>query len=246
MDNKAFTGLEAAIVLIAFVVVAATFSYTILGAGFFTTQKSQEVVHNSIEKASSSPVLDGDVIVRSGKNDGGIDKVYFYITNSAGGSPIDIEKSIITYTDKDEFKTYEYYGDELEGKVYYEPYMNFSTYNYGATDAGITLRKVYYLDEDGNTTDKKAPNVDIHWAIVPITGNYDYILESGETFKIIFSNSLDTCPDLTIDKNSDLGTNFAGTDEQFKIEFKPPSGAPLVITRTTPSSLTSGNYYTVY
>ncbi len=43
-SEEAFTGLEAAIVLIAFVVVAAVFSYVILGAGFFTTQKSHEVV----------------------------------------------------------------------------------------------------------------------------------------------------------------------------------------------------------
>jgi len=41
-SDDAFTGLEAAIVLIAFVVVAAVFSYVVLGAGFFTTQKSQE------------------------------------------------------------------------------------------------------------------------------------------------------------------------------------------------------------
>ncbi len=35
-NDAAFTGLEAAIVLIAFVVVAAVFSYVMLGAGFFT------------------------------------------------------------------------------------------------------------------------------------------------------------------------------------------------------------------
>ena len=34
-NSDAFTGLEAAIVLIAFVVVAAMFAYVILGAGFF-------------------------------------------------------------------------------------------------------------------------------------------------------------------------------------------------------------------
>jgi flagellin FlaB len=39
-SHDAFTGLEAAIVLIAFVVVAAVFAYVILGAGFFTTQKA--------------------------------------------------------------------------------------------------------------------------------------------------------------------------------------------------------------
>ncbi|MDD1660888.1 MAG: flagellin, partial [Methanomicrobiales archaeon] len=43
--EEAFTGLEAAIVLIAFVVVAAVFSYVVLGAGFFSTQKAQESVH---------------------------------------------------------------------------------------------------------------------------------------------------------------------------------------------------------
>ena len=63
-DVKGFTGLEAAIVLIAFVVVAAVFSYVMLGAGFFTTQKSQEVVHTSVTQASSSVELSGDVIAK--------------------------------------------------------------------------------------------------------------------------------------------------------------------------------------
>ena len=44
--DEGFTGLEAAIVLIAFVVVAAVFSYVVLGAGFFTTQKAQQVIYN--------------------------------------------------------------------------------------------------------------------------------------------------------------------------------------------------------
>ena len=60
-NDDGFTGLEAAIVLIAFVVVAAVFGYVVLGAGFFTTQKSQEVVHTGIESASSTLQLQGDV-----------------------------------------------------------------------------------------------------------------------------------------------------------------------------------------
>ncbi|MGA9142077.1 MAG: archaellin/type IV pilin N-terminal domain-containing protein, partial [Methanocella sp.] len=48
-NDAAFTGLEAAIVLIAFVVVAAVFSYVMLGAGFFTSQKSKEVVHTGVD-----------------------------------------------------------------------------------------------------------------------------------------------------------------------------------------------------
>jgi archaeal flagellin FlaB len=53
IDN-AFTGLEAAIVLIAFVVVAASFSYVVLGAGFFTTQKAQETIHIRMQQVNST------------------------------------------------------------------------------------------------------------------------------------------------------------------------------------------------
>ena len=63
-NEKGFTGLEAAIVLVAFVVVAAVFSYVMLGAGFYTTQKSQEVVHTGVTQASSSVELSGDVIAK--------------------------------------------------------------------------------------------------------------------------------------------------------------------------------------
>ena len=60
-NEDGFTGLEAAIVLIAFVVVAAVFSYVVLGAGFFTTQKSQQVVHSGVTQAASNLVVKGEV-----------------------------------------------------------------------------------------------------------------------------------------------------------------------------------------
>ena len=49
-----FTGLEAAIVLIAFVVVASIFSYTVLAAGFHFSGESQSVIHQGIQQAGSS------------------------------------------------------------------------------------------------------------------------------------------------------------------------------------------------
>ncbi|MDD3246906.1 MAG: flagellin [Methanosarcina sp.] len=103
-DEKGFTGLEAAIVLVAFVVVAAVFSYVMLGAGFYTTQKSQEVVHTGVAQASSSLAPSGDVIVKGGA-DNDVASVTFYITNTAGGSSVDLNKTIITYTDDNDFKT---------------------------------------------------------------------------------------------------------------------------------------------
>ncbi len=60
-SSDAFTGLEAAIVLIAFVVVAAVFSYVVLGAGFFTTQKAQESITKSVEQTTTNLQLIGNV-----------------------------------------------------------------------------------------------------------------------------------------------------------------------------------------
>ncbi len=100
----AFTGLEAAIVLIAFVVVAALFSYVVLGAGFFTTQKAQETVYSSVGMASSSMEILGDIYGNS-TGDGGvnaeIDGVMFVTGLTAGGSSIDFSRTTITYSNKD-------------------------------------------------------------------------------------------------------------------------------------------------
>ena len=84
--DEGFTGLEAAIVLIAFVVVAAVFSYVVLGAGFFTTQKSQEVVYTSVEMASSNMEVIGDVYGLAASTTTGVDTIRFTVGLSAGGS----------------------------------------------------------------------------------------------------------------------------------------------------------------
>jgi len=98
--EEAFTGLEAAIVLIAFVVVAAVFSYVMLGAGFFTTQKSQEVVHTGVQQASSSIELIGNVFGTAGSAGATqLVAVNFTLGSTAGGTGVDVEKILITYRD---------------------------------------------------------------------------------------------------------------------------------------------------
>lgn len=90
--NEGFTGLEAAIVLIAFVVVAAVFSYVVLGAGFFTTQKAQEVVYTSVDMASSSLEIIGDVYglnTTAETSPPVVDTIRFTLGLAAGGSSVD-------------------------------------------------------------------------------------------------------------------------------------------------------------
>ena len=95
---EAFTGLEAAIIFITFVVVAATFSYVILGVGFFTIQKSQQVTDASVEQSSSSLKVVGDVHGLSDNPFQGIDTIQFTVGLTVGGTPVDFDKVIMTYS----------------------------------------------------------------------------------------------------------------------------------------------------
>ncbi|PWR72830.1 archaellin/type IV pilin N-terminal domain-containing protein [Methanospirillum lacunae] len=82
-NESAFSGLEAAIVLIAFVVVAAVFSYVMLGAGFFATQKSQEVTYSGIKQSTSNIVLDGQLYGDASD----ITSLTLYLSIPEGGQP---------------------------------------------------------------------------------------------------------------------------------------------------------------
>jgi len=97
-DEKGFTGLEAAITLIAFITVAAVFSYVLLGAGFFSTQKGQEVVHTGVQQVSSSMEIVGSIIGFGNTTSGGnnLNGTVFTIQLVSGGNPIDLEKTVIT------------------------------------------------------------------------------------------------------------------------------------------------------
>jgi len=95
--DEGFTGLEAAIVLIAFVVVAAVFSYVVLGAGFFTTQKSQETVYKGVEQATSNIQVIGNVYGYGTGTAGSmnINKIQLNIGLAPGAPSLDVSKMII-------------------------------------------------------------------------------------------------------------------------------------------------------
>ena len=115
-NEAAFTGLEAAIVLIAFVVVASTFTYVVLGAGFFTTQKSQETVHTGVGQASSAVEIVGNVY-GEGSAGTSIETIVFSIGLAAGATPVDINKTVLTFSTGNTVETLSFTGSgDNEGK----------------------------------------------------------------------------------------------------------------------------------
>ncbi len=89
--EKGITGLETAIILIAFVVVAAVFAYTALSAGLFATQKSQEAIYSGLKEARSTVELKGAVIATSEDTgaSGNVSQISFTVASVLGGEPID-------------------------------------------------------------------------------------------------------------------------------------------------------------
>jgi len=100
-SEEGFTGLEAAIVLIAFIVVASVFSYVILGAGFYTTQKAQETVFRGVEQSTTNVQLVGNVYGLSSNTTEGIDQIRFTIGLVPGTPYIDMERMHIIVSTPD-------------------------------------------------------------------------------------------------------------------------------------------------
>jgi len=93
-NQKGMTGLETAIILIAFVTVAAVFGYSVLGAGLFSAQRGKEGIYFALAGAKTNLELVGSV---TGIGDNVtyapinmLGKIKFTVRNTISGNPIDM------------------------------------------------------------------------------------------------------------------------------------------------------------
>ena len=88
-EEKGMTGLETAIILIAFVTVAAVFGYAVLSAGLFSAERGKETIYAGLNEAKSNMELSGSVIgVGTGDN---LTSIKFTVKNAIAGNPIDLQ-----------------------------------------------------------------------------------------------------------------------------------------------------------
>lgn len=103
-DERGITGLETAIILIAFVMVASVLAYVVLTAGLFSSQKAKEAVHAGLEEVRSTMELKGNVLLEMengyGKN------LIFTVGVASASDPIDFtgtsnstNKVVVSYSD---------------------------------------------------------------------------------------------------------------------------------------------------
>ena len=98
-NQRGITGLETAIILIAFVVVASVFAYTVLSAGIFSAEKGKEAIYEGLEGARSSLTLVGGVIAKDVDGDNDLDLLLFTVTNALAGEAIDFNVTTDTNFD---------------------------------------------------------------------------------------------------------------------------------------------------
>jgi flagellin FlaB len=108
-EQRGITGLETAIVLIAFVVVSSTFAFAALSTGLFSADKSKETINAGLSEARGTLELRGAVIVKeSATTPNVVDEIYFQVANSAGGGAVNLNPgdTLIKYTDPSQTKVY--------------------------------------------------------------------------------------------------------------------------------------------
>jgi len=102
-EEEGITGLETAIILIAFVVVATVFAFVVLSTGLFSAERGKEAVYAGLQKTRGTLELRGSVVATT---DGTVvTDLVFDVANSAGGEPVNLDpaatsnKVVIDYRD---------------------------------------------------------------------------------------------------------------------------------------------------
>jgi flagellin FlaB len=104
-DERGITGLETAIILIAFVIVATVFAFVVLTAGIFSSERGKETVYAGLAKARGTMEVRGGVVVSATGSPLAVDEIQFAVAPTAGGESIPLDPAssnnttVIAYRD---------------------------------------------------------------------------------------------------------------------------------------------------
>ena len=105
-NEKGQTALETAIILIAFVVVASVFAFTILSAGSSSTEKGKQAIQAGLEGVQSSMNVKGSIIAEGSGT--AVSDAIFTLSLVAGGSPVNLSATakevVVGYKDQAQFE----------------------------------------------------------------------------------------------------------------------------------------------
>ncbi len=120
--RKGIVGIEAAIVMIAFVIVAAALAFVVLNMGFFTTQRTKQAISSGLSEATTAIEVEGTVIGHRVENGSSLDWIAIPIKLSSGQQSIDLDDSrvAISYI-SDQMVYSNIYAGPTTDQTYQEP-----------------------------------------------------------------------------------------------------------------------------
>ena len=220
--ESGITGLETAIILIAFVVVASVFAFTVLSTGIFSSERSKDTVYAGLSEARSSLAIRGSFVAFTGKVVA-VQTPYkfsFVVASAVGSSdPVDLTPP---YT-KDDTGT----DPDVVSGAAYRTTLNYSDKNNFLSDIPWTVQFIGNSNSDFMLDNNEKAE---------ITG---WLLDRN-TATAIDSNDSVAYMDGTGDGGGDGGLTSSGTlltiSDRFTIEMNPPGGAVITIQRTLPAA----------
>jgi flagellin FlaB len=99
IGQKGMTGLETAIILIAFVTVASVLAYSVLSAGIFSAEKGKSTVYSGLESAQASMEVHGSVIGDADSSNTTLDYVEFLVGLTIPDEKVDMTALVVNYYD---------------------------------------------------------------------------------------------------------------------------------------------------
>ena len=190
-DQRGITGLETAIVLIAFVVVSSVFAFAALSTGLFSSDKAKETIQAGLAETRGSMELKGSVIISTGSTApvsgvaAVIDTIAFQVANAAGGNAIDLTpgKTLIKYTDQTQAKMF----------VADSPTEGFTSTGVGSADTDMLLERneIYEIKITGlystgsgndNLTNALGVNTTFSLEVIPPSGAVLFIERTTPVF----------------------------------------------------------------
>ena len=226
-DKRGMVGLEAAIVLIAFVIVAAAFSFMVVNMGLYATQRGRDVIQQGIKEAGCPLTMDGTILVKT-SNESGKAKAFIIPLKTMGTKWVSMWKN--------ETVVSLMVGNTAWANIY----QGVGVYN--GTETQIDPSNLLYDNIIENLTKGNTTQPTSWWGQLYNNETGTYI--TGAVLVIENSNGDRALQHyekgfliIILDRN-----NEAPAREGVVVEIRPEKSAPLTIEFTIPEALPENSY----
>lgn len=226
-QKRGIVGLEAAIVLIAFVIIAAAFSFMVVNQGLFATERGKAVVQEGLQQASTPLSMDGTIFVRATSADTSVECIVIPL-RAFGIDYVPMWKNETTVTLK--------VDEAAWGNVYYGILYNNVTGNvYDPTGKQFDD----FVGVHKNTTGTK-------W----VNGTYSAYHATWDTAAVLAIENSNNDESLNADEKGYLiitlaSSYVADVRDKIVVEIRLEKTAPLSIEFTIPVSISQNTWLTV-